>query len=375
MDEKTIGVLGGGQLGRMLALEARRMGYRLVQWTGGDQSGAERLADEVIYGAFDDETALASFLDQVDVVTVEFENIPKELIETIANDKPIFPRAEAIAVCQDRELEKNFLKAHEIPTTPFRIVESAAELDQALSELSGDVIVKTARDGYDGKGQLALPMEDRPSAEEAWKHFEGRRAIVEKKVDLAGEISVMVVRGQDGEVVSYDPAENEHRNHILHLSIVPARLPESALQEAQEIARKVAEKLEYVGVIGVEFFINQDGQLLVNEMAPRPHNSGHHTLDACLTSQFEQQLRAVVGLPLGSTELMKPVVMWNLLGDLWKSANEQPDWSPVLSTAGARLHLYGKQSAKSQRKMGHVTICADSVEEALSKTQRCISSY
>ena len=375
MDEKTIGVLGGGQLGRMLAMEARRMGHRLVQWTGGDRSGAELMADHVVYGAFDDEDALQEFLSLVDAVTVEFENIPSDLVAKINALKPTFPKPEAIAVCQDRELEKTFLQKHGIPTTPFKIVESAVELSDALDEIPGDVIIKTARDGYDGKGQLALPVEARPSANEAWKEFEGKRAIVEKKVNLAGEISVMVVRGQDGEIVTFDPAENIHQHHILHLSIVPARLPESSLKKAQEIAAEVVEKLDYVGVIGVEFFIDQDGGLLVNEMAPRPHNSGHHTLDACQTSQFEQQLRAVMGLPLGSTQLLKPVVMWNLLGDIWKSAGEQPDWSPVLATDGAKLHLYGKGQAKAKRKMGHVTITSDSVELALNKVQTCIRQY
>jgi len=218
MEEKTIGVLGGGQLGRMLALEARRMGYQVVQWTGGDQSGAERFADGVIHDSFSDADAFTQFLDKVDVVTVEFENIPKELVEKIAQHKPTFPSAQAIATCQDRELEKTFLRQHDIPTTPFCIVNSAEELEEALQEITGDVIIKTARDGYDGKGQLALPEKDRISTIEAWKHFEGKRAIVEKKINLSGEISVMVVRNRAGQVVTYDPAENQHKDHILHLS-------------------------------------------------------------------------------------------------------------------------------------------------------------
>ncbi len=375
MDEKTIGVLGGGQLGRMLALEARRMGYKLVQWTGGDQSGAELFADQAIYGSFDDQAAFEQFVSQVDAVTVEFENIPKNLVAKISALKPTFPSSEAIAICQDRELEKTFLRENGIPTTPFRIVQSAEELESALAELPGDVIIKTARDGYDGKGQLALPVENRISNAEAWSHFTGLRAIVEKKINLAGEISVMVVRGSDGQVVTYDPAENEHKNHILHLSIVPARLSQETLDLAREIAQSVAEKLEYVGVIGVEFFIDQDGKLLVNEMAPRPHNSGHHTLDACQTSQFEQQLRAVIGLPLGATGLLKPVVMLNLLGDIWKSEAEQPDWTAALEIPGSKLHLYGKKTAKANRKMGHLTFTADTVEEALQNAEKCIEAY
>jgi len=359
----------------MLAMEARRMGHKVVQWTGGDRSGAELMASKVIYGEFDDNNAYDEFLSSVDVVTVEFENIPHALVQRISIDKPTFPSADAIAICQDRELEKTFLRDNGIPTTPFRVVQSASELDRALTEITGDVIIKTARDGYDGKGQLALPVENRITSEEAWKEFNGKRAIVEKKVNLTGEISVMVVRGQDGQVVTFDPAENEHKHHILHLSIVPARLPQETIERAKEVATKVVKSLSYVGVIGVEFFLNEHGELLVNEMAPRPHNSGHHTLDACETSQFEQQLRAVVGLPLGSTTLLKPVVMWNLLGDIWKSSNQQPDWTPVLSTEGATLHLYGKSEAKAKRKMGHITVLDDDIQNALVKVNNCVNSY
>ena len=373
MKELCVGVLGGGQLGRMLALEARRMGYQILQWTGGDQSGAERLADHVITSSFDDEQGFQEFVQRCDLATVEFENIPKELVERIAEHIPVRPGAKAISICQDRELEKTFLRDHGITTADFRIVESADQLDAALQEIEGDVIIKTAQFGYDGKGQLALPVEDRISSEEAWKDFEGARAIVEKKIDLAGEFSVMVVRGIDGEVVTYDPAENEHRHHILHTSIVPARISEDLLQQAREMAISVVVALEYVGVIGVEFFMDQAGNLLVNEMAPRPHNSGHHTLDACATSQFEQQLRAVVGLPLGSTELLKPVVMLNLLGDLWPQATEQPDWSSLLATPGATLHLYGKMDAKAKRKMGHANFTAESVEQALTNANKVFS--
>lgn len=373
--EKCIGVLGGGQLGRMLSMEAQRMGFRVLQWTGGEQSGAERFADEALTQPFDDPEALAEFLEKVDYVTVEFENIPKVLVEQIQENVPTFPRAHAIEICQDRQLEKEFLRNHGIPTVEFRIVESAEELSTALEEISGDVIIKTAQFGYDGKGQAQVPAgEDRASAEELWKPFSGVRAIVEKKVTLVAELSVMVVRGQDGETVTYDPAENEHLDHILHLSIVPARLPINFLIEARDLAVRITQAMNYVGVLGVEFFIDDQGNLLVNEMAPRPHNSGHHTLDACETSQFEQQARAVAGLPLGSTELLKPVVMWNLLGDLWKSPKEAPDWSPILSTAGARLHLYGKSDAKEKRKMGHATFLSEKVEDALKSAQACIKS-
>lgn len=374
--EPCIGVLGGGQLGRMLALEARRMGYRVLQWTGGDTSGAARLSDTAITDDFDSPEALSRFLDQADVATVEFENIPHALLEKITQRLPLMPSAKAVGICQNREAEKTFLANHGIPTANFQIVENAGQLKNALQDIPGDVILKTVESGYDGKGQMLVRDDaDRPDPATIWENFGGGRAIVEQRINLKSEISVMVVRSQNGDIVTYDPAENEHRNHILHLSIVPARLPDNVLNQARDIAQKVATDLSYIGVIGVEFFLDQDDQLLVNEMAPRPHNSGHHTLDACETSQFEQQLRAIANLPLGGTRMLKPAVMWNLLGDLWHAPQTPPDWSTILATPGAKLHLYGKSHAKPGRKMGHVTITGDTIEDALEKTQKCVDSY
>ena len=368
-----IGVLGGGQLGRMLAMEARRMGMRVIQWTGGESSGAETLADEVITAPFDDAEALQLFIEKSDVVTVEFENIPVSTLEKIQESTPVYPNPSAIAICQNRETEKQFLTDNDIPTVPYYMVNSAEELAVALDNLKSDVIIKTAQFGYDGKGQLAVDYTPDLDAKEIWSHFAdaGVKAIVEKKIDLTGEISVMVVRSHTGETRAYDPAENIHRNHILDLSIVPARLPQDKLEQAKEIAIQVAQALDYYGVIGVEFFIDQDNNLLVNEMACRPHNSGHHTIDACVSSQFEQQARIVAKLPLGSTELTQPVVMWNLLGDLWPSAEEQPNWDAIHQTPGAKLHLYGKKVAKDKRKMGHATFTAGTVEEALANAEKC----
>jgi len=374
--ETCIGVLGGGQLGRMLALEARRMGFRVLKWTGGDISGAARLADHILTAPFDCKETLEQFIDQADIATVEFENIPSELLETISKRIPLMPGTKAVSICQNRELEKSFLASHGIPTADFRIAESAEELAAALQQISGDVILKTVESGYDGKGQMMVRDEpNRPSAEEIWADFGGGRAIVEQKIDLAAEISVMVIRSQDGSTVTYDPAENQHKNHILDLSIVPARLPQALLDDARVIATKVAEELAYIGVLGVEFFLDQQGHLLVNEMAPRPHNSGHHTLDACECSQFEQQLRVICNLPLGSTKLLKPAVMWNLLGDIWPDETTPPDWSPILKTPGAMLHLYGKLHAKPRRKMGHVTFTGDTIEEALERAKTCVASF
>jgi len=374
--EPCIGVLGGGQLGRMLALEARRMGYRVIKWTGGENSGAARMADNVLTDPFDSESALEEFLDMADVVTVEFENIPRILVEYISKRRPLMPSPSAVSICQDREKEKNFLRSNNIPTTAFRVVNDASSLAAALDEIPGDVILKTVQAGYDGKGQLLVKAgPERPSAEEIWTTFGSDRAMVEQRINLAAELSVICVRGTDGEIITYDPAENEHRNHILDISIAPARLPAYVLESARDVATNVTQALDYVGVLGVEFFIDQSGKLLVNEIAPRPHNSGHHTLDACDTSQFEQQVRAICGLPLGSTRLVQPAVMLNLLGDIWLDATTPPDWTPIHQTPGAKLHLYGKNQAKPGRKMGHVTFTAATIEEALSHADHCRKFY
>jgi len=321
--ELCVGVLGGGQLGRMLALEARRMGYRVMMWTGGDDSGAARLADIVLLDSFDSEEAFVTFTQTATVVTVEFENIPKALIDRVADHVPVMPSTHAVSICQHREREKTFLRDHGIPTTAFEIVKTADELESALVKIPGDIILKTVESGYDGKGQLLVrDDENRGSAEEIWEEFGGHQAIVEQRIDLAGELSVICVGGQGGEVLTYDPAENEHRNHILDVSIVR-----------------------------------------------------HHTIDACATSQFEQQLRAITGLPLGSTKLIQPVVMLNLLGDIWPAPKEAPDWTPIHKTPGAKLHLYGKYEARAARKMGHVAFTAPTIEEALEQANAIKKVY
>lgn len=370
--QPCIGILGGGQLGRMLILEAHKMGYQVAVWTDDTESGDQRIADHVILDSYDSEVAYQKFLSLSDVVTVEFENIPSALIGSLSDELCVIPGTKAVSICQNREREKSFLAENGIPTATFKIVDDAATFGAALRAIPGDVIMKTVESGYDGKGQMQVSADAQAGdTEKIWTEFGGGRAIVEEKIDLQAEISVIVARGQDGEMVTFDPAENKHTNHILDISIVPARLPDHLLSEAKEVAKKVARELDYVGVLGVEFFVNQSGELLVNEMAPRPHNSGHHTIDACETSQFEQQLRVITGLPLGSTKLLKPVVMLNVLGDSWKNAATPPDWSPVLSMPGASLHLYGKKTARSRRKMGHITFRADTIEEALDQANAC----
>lgn len=368
-----VGVIGGGQLGRMLALAARRMGIRTLIWTGGLEAPAVEVADEVIDAPFDDPAALERFCQTATVATVEFENIPRATLESVAAGIPLYPSPAAISICQNREREKNFLRQHGIPCTWFAVVGSASELSSAMKELSGPGVLKTADFGYDGKGQIKLTGKE--NAEEIWSQFNADRAILEGFVPFEKELSVMVVRGADGQVVTYDPAENRHRHHILDVSIVPARIPPAVALEASAISRRIAEALDYRGILGVEFFLKEDGSLLVNEMAPRPHNSGHHTLDACATSQFEQQLRAVLGLPLGSTRLLSPVVMLNLLGDLWQSEATPPDWLPLFADSETYLHLYGKRRAIGRRKMGHANILGtDALERAETLKQRWLEA-
>lgn len=362
--QQVVGVIGGGQLGRMLALAARRMGVRSVVWTGGLEAPAVEVADMVIDKPFDDLEALTEFCETATVATVEFENIPLATMRGVAEKIGLFPSPEAVGICQNREREKNFLRANGIPCTRFWVVETLDDLTAAMHELNGPGVLKTAAFGYDGKGQLKISGTENPS--DAWEEFGRERAVLEAWVPFEKEISVMVVRSKDGEIRTYDPAENRHRHHILDVSIVPARISPETSGKAREIAAQVAEALDYRGIMGVEFFVNHDGSLVVNEMAPRPHNSGHHTLDACTCSQFEQQLRVALGLPLGSTELISPCVMLNLLGDFWPAETEPPDWTPLLSMPGSVLHLYGKRRAIGMRKMGHATILG---EDALGKAE------
>jgi 5-(carboxyamino)imidazole ribonucleotide synthase len=358
-----LGVIGGGQLGRMLALAARRMAIRTAIWTGGLEAPAVDVADEVIDLPFDDPQALARFCEVATVATVEFENIPQQTLEAVAACLPLHPSPRAVGISQNREREKNFLHENGIPCADFEVVSNSAELAAAMRNMAGPCVLKTASFGYDGRGQIKLSGSE--DAADVWKTFDSSRGVLEAWIPFEKEISVMVARSVDGTVVSYDPAENQHRSHILDLSIVPARVPATVADEAAAIARKVVEALDYCGIMGVEFFLKTDGSLLVNEIAPRPHNSGHHTLDACATSQFEQQLRMVLGMPAGSTKLLSPVAMLNLLGDLWPEETSPPDWRPLFADGNAFLHLYGKRHATLRRKMGHANFLGDTAEDAL----------
>lgn len=360
----TIGVLGGGQLGRMLTMAARRMGYRVVSWIGGPDTGPAGMADVIIEEAFDSPAGFAAFVSQCDVATVEFENIPQALLNAIAAQVPLMPGPTAVSICQHREREKRFLSENGFPCAAFSVVSSAEQLRTSLHALPRNGgILKTAEFGYDGKGQVSVNRES--DSEEIWKHFDSPRAVLEEKISLSAELSVLVVRDQSGNTATYDPVENIHRDHILDVSIVPARMDPDLLVKAETIAIGIATALDYVGILAVEFFVSSEGSLLVNEMAPRPHNSGHHTIDACDTSQFEQQLRVLAGLPIGSTRLHSPTVMLNLLGDVWVHNDGKPDWPSILKFPGTSLHLYGKHEARCGRKMGHITFTASTLGAAI----------
>lgn len=361
---QTIGIIGGGQLGRMAVREARRTGYRTVIFTDEPAgSPAGQLADVEINASYFDDEARERFVKEVDVVTMEFENIPPRFLRMLEGRVPLFPGREALEICQNRQREKEFLNAHGIPHVPFRMVQNAGELSTASEALGTPCVLKTADFGYDGKGQQKLTGSEDLDA--VWQSLDAPRGVVEQWVDFEMEISVVCARAQDGAFASWPVCENIHAHHILDISIAPARIAPALAEEAARLAEAVAAALHYTGTLAVEMFVARDGRLVVNEIAPRPHNSGHHTIDACITNQFQQQLRTVTGLPPGDTRQHSPAVMVNLLGDLWPASGRHPDWSPVLRHPRAFLHLYGKLTAKPRRKMGHFTVLGETVEQAL----------
>jgi len=358
---QTIGIVGGGQLGRMLALTARRMGYRIAILDPDASCPASPVADLKVAASFEDHAALRRLAEASDVVTYEFENIPVESLRKIAALRPVFPDPSILHICQHREREREFLQTSGFPGPRFEVVASARELAAALKKFPGKTRLKSSAFGYDGKGQLALTPDSDP--ETAWNTIRVPRAVLEEHVPFVREISVLVARDASPQAVAFPPFENRHVDGILERTVFPARIPESVAHDAVALARQIAEKLRLVGLLAVELFQMADGRLLVNELAPRVHNSGHLTAEACPTSQFEQQLRAICGLPLGLVSPIGPAVMFNLLGDLW--AKGEPDWSPVFALPGASLHLYGKATARPGRKMGHLTIRSGTIEEAI----------
>lgn len=355
-----LGVLGGGQLGRMFAIAARRMGYRVHTYSPDDDTPAGQVADAEVTAAYEDLDALRAFAAQVQVVTLEFENVPVEAIEAIETVVPVRPSGLALQTAQQRAREKAFLAERGFPTVPFAAAASLDELVEAVERVGLPAVVKTAAFGYDGKGQHKVTAA--AQVERVWGAIGHQPAVVERFVTLQAEISVIAARGLDGQVVEYVPFENRHANHILDLTTAPAAVPAPIAAQAVEITRAILEALQYVGVLCVEFFVTTDGALLVNELAPRPHNSGHLTFDAAVTSQFEQQVRAICGLPLGSAALMRPAAMANLLGDLW--ADGIPNWAAACRHPDVKLHLYGKDAPRPGRKMGHLTATGKSAREA-----------
>ena len=359
----TIGVLGSGQLGRMLALEARRMGYRVHTLSPGVDTPTGQVADLEVSAEYEDLDSIRAFARGVDVMTFEFENVSTAAADAAAELVPVRPSGSALHITQQRAREKGFLADRGYPVTPFARAQSLDELAIGLGVVRLPAIVKTAAFGYDGKGQHRIDrIED---GERVWGLIGHQEAIIESVVDFTHEISVVAARGLDGEFAHYGAIENMHRNHILDLSVSPARVPQGIADEAVHLTHRVLDDLGYVGVLCVEFFVARDGRLLVNEIAPRPHNSGHLTIEACVTSQFEQQVRAVCGLSLGDTTQIKPAAMVNLLGDLW--VDGEPDWAAALAMPGVKLHLYGKGDPRVGRKMGHLTALGDSVDEAAAK--------
>ena len=357
----TLGVLGGGQLGRMFALRARVMGYRVVVLEADPRSPAGQVADEQIEAAYDDPAALDLLAERCAAVTTEFENVPAGSLERLDRRVPVHPSAAAVSVTQERIAEKSFLREQGFSTAAFAPVQQADDIERAIAATGFPAILKTARLGYDGKGQAVVTSPEEVRA--AFTRFGGVPCILERRLALETEISVVLARGSDGQVVSFPAGENEHRDGILHTTTVPARIPAGLEAEAERLACGVAERLGYVGVLGVEMFVAEGGRLFVNELAPRPHNSGHFTLDACSVDQFELQVRALAGLPLVRPRLLSPVCMVNILGDSWGAG--APRWERALAMPGVRLHLYGKADPRPGRKMGHLTCLADSSDAAL----------
>jgi len=359
-----LGVIGGGQLGRFFALAAQNLGYRAAVLDPDPDSPAMQVADERVVAGYDDARALERMRSICVAVTVEFESVPAGSVRHVEARCLTAPRAESIAVLQDRIREKRFLRAVGLPVAPFTPVIAAGDL-QTAGCYPG--ILKQARQSYDGKGQIAVDNPNQALA--AWRSLAEKPAVLERRLRLEAELSVVLARGASGEVRDYPAALNRHRDGILELSVAPAPVSDALAEQAQSCARRVALCLDYVGVLGVEFFVSE-GRLLVNEVAPRPHNSGHYTLEACVTSQFEQQVRALCGLPLGDTALRSPAAMVNVLGDAWHGG--EPDWNAVIGNTGASLHLYGKAQARPRRKMAHITVLGADTAAATTMAQACL---
>lgn len=356
----TLGVLGGGQLGRMFCMAARNMGYRTVVLEPQKNCPAAAVADQHLQSDYNDSQALQLLSELCDAITTEFENVPAESLEFLEQKKPVHPSAQAVAIARHRIQEKQYATEAGLSPAPYALIQSADDFAAAARVTGFPAILKTTTLGYDGKGQQVV--NDTDELGQAFAQLGQVECVLERRLSLVKEISVLLARNAQGNVACYPPAENEHRNGILHQSIVPARVDDALADKARLQAIGLANTMGYVGVLAVEFFITTDNQLVFNEMAPRPHNSGHYTLDAALTSQFEQQVRVMCGLPPGEAQLLSPVVMVNLLGDLWPV-----DWANCLSHNSLKLHLYGKQEARVGRKMGHYNVLCTDLEAGINE--------
>jgi 5-(carboxyamino)imidazole ribonucleotide synthase len=358
----VVGVLGSGQLGRMFAIAARQMGYRVHTFSPETDTPTGQVADVEITAAYDDLDAIRDFAENVHVLTFEFENVPAVAVEAAAHFAPVRPSGSVLHIAQHRLREKSFLQQNGFPVAPFRPVNSLEDLRSAIEQIGCPAILKTAVSGYDGKGQVTLTKLS--DAEGAFAATGSQEKILEAFIDFELEFSIVAARGQDGTFSDWGLIENTHRDHILDLSFAPARVPQTTTVQALEIAKSLLEMLDVVGVLCIEFFLSRD-RVFINELAPRPHNSGHLTINAALTSQFEQQLRAVCGLPLGATDFLTPAAMANLLGDLWQEG--EPNWSAVAACPDVKLHLYGKDQVRPRRKMGHLTALGPSADKAVER--------
>lgn len=365
-----LGLLGGGQLGKMFAQSATTMGYKVCVLEPDKNAPAAVVSAKHIAKAYTDEEALSELASLCSTVTTEFENVPASSLRYLASKGVLTsPNADAVAITQDRFDEKSFVASTGAPVAPHLLIESEKDCDKASAPYF-PAILKTARLGYDGKGQITV--NDRRELVEAFKKLNKVRCVLEKRLPLVKEISVIAARNRLGEVAVFPVSENQHEKGILAVSIMPARIDDKTSELARQIAAKIIEKLDYVGVLCTELFVLADGRLVVNELAPRPHNSGHATIDACVCSQYEQQVRTMANLPLGSAEQVRCSVMLNLLGDLWFDENEEirePQWNKLLDIPGLKLHLYGKKEPRHARKMGHLTCIAETADEALFKAQ------
>lgn len=361
LPNSTIGVFGSGQLGRMFAIEARKMGYRVHTFSPESDTPTGQIADLETSASYDDLDTVREFAKLVDVVTFEFENVPATTVDAASQFVDVHPHGEILHITQNRLREKIFLSGNGFPVAQFEHIKTIDDLQNGAKEIGLPAVLKTAGFGYDGKGQAKLSTID--EIEQLFAGLNGKEAVLEEFIEFEKEVSVVCARDQHGNFAHYGVIENAHANHILDVSFAPAVVSEKIFAEAVNIAQNLAETLDYVGTLCVEFFVTRDGKLLVNELAPRPHNSGHLTFDSCVTSQFEQQLRAVCGLPLGSTDYFRRAAMANLLGDLWQ--NGEPNWAAAVADPFIKLHLYGKIEPRNGRKMGHLTAVADTAYEAV----------